>query len=79
MNTSSLQNPEEDRALDSQGLASVTFTLQWSDDRAEHEEEMHVEKFSVWREADFLPAAIRSGLSECTPGIPQRHSFLPER
>jgi SAM-dependent methyltransferase len=53
-----VENLEEDKALDSQGLASVTFVLRWSDTRAEHEDEMHVEKFSVWREGDFLPAAI---------------------
>jgi hypothetical protein len=52
------QNTGDDRVLESQGLAAVTFTLQWSDSRAEHEDEMHVEKFSVWREADFLPPAI---------------------
>jgi SAM-dependent methyltransferase len=62
MNATGMENLEEDKALDSQGLASVTFTLRWSDDRAEHEDEMHVEKFSVWREADFLPATIGPGI-----------------
>ena len=62
MNATSIQIAEEDKVLDSQGLAAVTFTLLWSDGRAEHEDQMHVEKFSVWREADFLPAAIRSGI-----------------
>jgi len=60
MNATSIQIAEEDKVLDSQGLAAVTFTLLWSDGRAEHEDQMHTEKFSVWREADFLPAAIRS-------------------
>jgi len=60
MNGSSMQSPDKDAVLDSQGLAAVTFTLHWSDGRADHEDEMHVEKFSVWREADFLPAAIAS-------------------
>ena len=58
MNATHMQNSAKDRVLDNKGLASVTLTLHWSDGRAEHEDEMHVEKFSVWREADFLPAAI---------------------
>ncbi len=62
MNASSIEKPGEDKVLESQGLAAVTFTLLWSDGRAEHEDEMHVEKFSVWREADFLPAEIGSRL-----------------
>ncbi|MGB5716287.1 MAG: class I SAM-dependent methyltransferase [Gammaproteobacteria bacterium] len=62
MNASSIENPGEDKVLDRQGLAAVTFTLLWSDGRAEHEDQMHFENFSVWREADFLPAAIGSGI-----------------
>ncbi|MGD8874979.1 MAG: methyltransferase domain-containing protein [Gammaproteobacteria bacterium] len=62
-----MENLGENKALDSQGLAAVTFVLRWSDARAEHEDEMHVEKFSVWREADFLPAAIG-------PNIPGMHA-----
>jgi hypothetical protein len=58
MNAISMQNLEEDKVLESQGLAAMTFTLNWSDGRATHEDEMHVEKFSVWREADILPADI---------------------
>ena len=58
MNVTSMQNPEEGNVLESHGLAVITFTLQWSDGRAVHEDEMHVEKFSVWREADFLPVDI---------------------
>lgn len=58
MTANSMQNLEKDRVLESHGLASVTFRLQWSDSRAEHEDEMHLETFSVWREADFLPPAI---------------------
>ena len=60
MNATRMQNSAQHRVLDNKGLAAVTFTLHWSDGRAEHEDEMHVEKFSVWREADFLPAAIGS-------------------
>ncbi|MEN8802952.1 MAG: class I SAM-dependent methyltransferase [Thiogranum sp.] len=58
MNAISMQDLEQDKALDRQGLAAMTFTLTWSDGRATHEDEMHVEKFSVWREADFLPADL---------------------
>lgn len=58
MNAISMQNLEEDKVLERQGLAAMTFTLNWSDGRATHEDEMHVERFSVWREADFLPADI---------------------
>jgi len=58
MNASSMQNLEQDKVLESQGLAAMTFTLNWSDGRATHEDEMHVERFSAWREADFLPADI---------------------
>jgi len=58
MNAISMQKLEDDKVLESQGLAAMTFTLNWSDGRATHEDEMHVEKFSVWREADFLPAGI---------------------
>jgi len=58
MNAFSMQKLEDDKVLESQWLAAMTFTLNWSDGRATHEDEMHVEKFSVWREADFLPADI---------------------
>ena len=58
MHTISMQKLEGDKVLESQGLAAMTFTLNWSDGRATHEDELHVEKFSVWREADFLPADI---------------------
>ena len=61
------ENLEEDKVLDSHGLAAVTFVLRWSDARAAHEDEMHVETFSVWREADVLPAPIG-------PKIPGMHA-----
>lgn len=44
--------------LDGHGMASATLTLSWSDDRTLHEEQLHMEKFSVWREADLLPPDI---------------------
>ncbi len=53
-----IDGPEEAKVLGNQGLAAMTFTLKWSDSGAAHEDEMHVEKFSVWREADFLPAEL---------------------
>jgi len=56
------QKREQDMVLQNHGLASLTFTLHWSDGRAAHEEEMHVENFSVFREADFLPAEIGTRL-----------------
>jgi len=62
MNAVIEQKPGQDKALQSQGLAALTFTLHWSDNRVVHEDEMHVEKFSVWREADFLPTAIGSSI-----------------
>lgn len=63
MNATSMHKLETDKRLDSQGLAALTFALHWSDGRAQHEDEMHLEKFSVWREADFLPAAIGAKLA----------------
>lgn len=44
--------------LDKQGLAAVTLSVNWSDARAVHEERLHVEKLSAWREADILPPDI---------------------
>ena len=62
MNAIIKQQREQDMVLQNHGLASLTFTLHWSDGRAAHEEEMHVENFSVFREADFLPAEIGTRL-----------------
>jgi SAM-dependent methyltransferase len=66
----------EDKVLESQGLAALTFTLQWSDGRAGHEDEMHFETFSVWREADFLPAEIGGKLVGMRAGD-SAHAALP--
>ena len=68
MNAVSMQKPDGDRVLESQGLASLTFTLHWSDGRAVHEEEMHVDNFSVFREADFLPTEIGTQLTGMRAG-----------
>ncbi|MEW8258094.1 MAG: methyltransferase domain-containing protein [Candidatus Thiodiazotropha taylori] len=56
------------RVLESQGLASVTLTAHWSDEQASHEERLHVEKFSIWREADMLPSAIGRNLAGLQQG-----------
>ena len=58
MNAVIKQKPEQDKVIQNQGLAALTFTLHWSDGSVAHEDEMHVDKFSVWREADFLPTEI---------------------
>ena len=58
----------EERRVDPHGLASVTLGVHWSDDRAVHEDELHVEKFSVWREADILPAGIGSKIPGMAAG-----------
>jgi FKBP-type peptidyl-prolyl cis-trans isomerase 2 len=68
MNAVSMQKPDEDRVLGSQGLASLTFTLHWSDGRVEHEDKMHVDTFSVWREADFLPTEIGARIAGMRAG-----------
>jgi SAM-dependent methyltransferase len=47
-----------DTYLDDHGLAAVTLTVSWSDDRASHENHLHVDRFSVFREADALPEEI---------------------
>lgn len=58
MNAISMQSRDENEVLGSQGLAAMTFTLHWSDGRAAHQDELHVPKFSVWREADFLAGGL---------------------
>ena len=68
MNAASMQKPEGDKVLERQGLAALTFTLHWSDGRVAHEDEMHVEQFSVFREADFLPTEIGTRLAGMRAG-----------
>jgi SAM-dependent methyltransferase len=53
-----MEHANDNRVLESQGIASINLSLRWSDGRAEHEDQMHVEHFSVWREADLLPPGI---------------------
>ena len=65
MNAIISESQEQDEVLDSQGLATMTFTLHWADGRATHQDELHLPKFSVWREADFLAG----GLGQKIPGM----------
>lgn len=48
----------QDHELEAHGLASVTLSINWADQLAQHEEQLHIAKFSVWREADLLPPEI---------------------
>lgn len=48
--------------LQGNGLAAVTLSIEWQDARAAHRDESHVPRFSVWREADLLPATIAAAL-----------------
>jgi len=68
MNAVINQKPEQDRVIKSQGLAALTFTLHWSDGKVAHEDEMHLEQFSVFREADFLPTEIGTQLAGMRAG-----------
>ena len=67
----------EEPILDEHGLASVTMTVNWSDDRATHEEQVHVERFSVWREADMLPPDIGLKLPGMCAGEHLQAGLLP--
>ena len=58
----------DERSLDAHGLAAATLTLSWSDDRAAHQDQQHVEKFSVWREADILPPEIGTKITGMREG-----------
>lgn len=60
MNATAPSTLPHETAVDEHGLAAVTLSVNWSDGRATHVNQLHVEKFSVWREADLLPAEIGS-------------------
>ena len=60
MATEELQDAE--LTLDGHGLAAVTLSLDWNDGHATHHDEQHIERFSVWREGDLLPAALGHAL-----------------
>ena len=77
MNTVASLTPDDEPALDEQGLASATLTVNWSDDRATHEDRLHVKKFSVWREADVLPPDIGVNIPGMRPGEQARAMLQP--
>jgi hypothetical protein len=56
-----LRDPQQ-AEVDEHGLASVTLSVNWCDGRATHENQLHVDKFSVWREADLLPPEISANI-----------------
>lgn len=58
MNATALETFPHEAVVDEHGLAAVTLSVNWSDERATHEDQLHVEHFSVWREADLLPPEI---------------------
>lgn len=67
------------RFLTSKGMATVSFTVAWEDGDVHHEDHLLVEKFSVWRDAEQLPAAFEQGIlstpvgmsivTTCAPGV----------
>lgn len=58
MNATALETLPHEAVVDEHGLAAVTLSANWADERATHEDQLHVEHFSVWREADLLPPEI---------------------
>jgi SAM-dependent methyltransferase len=50
------------------GIASVTLTARWTDGRAQHEDHLHVEKFSVFRQQDCFPAEFAGRISDMQQG-----------
>lgn len=77
MNSMATSTHNEAQILDEHGLASVTFTVKWSDERASHEDQLHVEKFSVWREADILPPAIGQNIPGMRAGEQAQAEIRP--
>ncbi len=57
-----LEHIDQSPILEAQGLARATLTLEWEDGLARHRDELHVERLSVWREADLLPPDIGQNL-----------------
>ncbi len=78
MNAMTMPSAAAENTLDGHGLASVTFTLNWSDSRATHENHMHVERFSVWREADILPPEIGRAIPGMRTGDHARTNLLDD-
>lgn len=57
-----LERIDESPILEAQGLARATLSIEWEDGLAHHRDELHVERLSVWREADLLPPDIGKNL-----------------
>lgn len=60
-------------------LAAVTLSVNWSDDRATHEDQVRVEHFSVWREADLLPQEIGVKIPGMIAGDEADTALTPRR
>lgn len=56
-------------------LASVTLTLRWTDGRAQHEDHLHFEKFSVFRQQVSLPAQLARRIRDMQQGESIRAKF----
>ena len=63
--------------VDEHGLAAVTLSVNWADDRAKHEDQLHVEHFSVWREADILPLEIGAAIAGMKAGDEAHAALSP--
>ena len=77
MNSLAHSEEAEKTTLDKHGLASVTLSVNWSDQRALHEEQLYVERFSVWREADTLPPEIGLSIPGMRAGEERRARLQP--
>lgn len=62
MNTSQTAGLNDEPVLQTNGLAAVTLSSVWSDGIAIHKDQKHLERFSAYREIDFLPSTIANKL-----------------
>lgn len=51
-------NTQNSKKVGVKSLASATFNLKWTESDVVHEDRLHFEKFSAWRDIDTLPAAM---------------------
>lgn len=77
MNSLKHSDNEESPAVEEHGLASVTLSLKWSDSRAVHEEQLYVERFSIWREADTLPPELGRNIAGMHAGEERQATLQP--
>ncbi len=77
MNMMTIPAHGDEDTLDDHGLASITLTAKWTDERAGHEEQLHVERFSVWREADIFPEEIGHRIPGMRTGEQAEVTFRP--